>query len=213
MPDYPPAETFFPESRSLKGFREAVHDCRACPLYQDATQAVFGEGLRRSDLMLVGEQPGNEEDREGRPFVGSSGRLLDTLLVEAGIARDRVFVTNVVKHFKFERRGKRRIHETPGSTEIQACIPWLRAEAELVVPEMVVCLGATAAKAIIGSKVRVTKDRGQVFETELAPWTMPTYHPSAALRAPDEVRRRNREALLEDLTTAAEYLRKVEARS
>ena len=212
--DFPAAETFFPDHRasrggarkSLKAFREAVQECRACPLYQDATQAVFGEGPRNAPLMLVGETPGNDEDEQGRPFVGGSGRLLDKLLEEAGLERDRLFVTNAVKHFKFDRRGKWRIHKTPNATEVQACAPWLEAEVEMVAPEMIVCLGATAAKAVIGPQVRITKDRGKVFESRFAPWTLPTYHPSAALRAPEQFRAKTREALLEDLRLAAEHL-------
>lgn len=207
--EYPEAESFFPARRSLKAFREAVQDCRACPLYRNATQAVFGEGPRNAPLMLVGETPGNDEDEQGRPFVGGAGRLLDRLLEEAGLERDRLFVTNAVKHFKFERRGKWRIHKTPGATEVQACIPWLAAEAEMVAPEMIVCLGATAAKAVIGPDVRIIKDRGKVFESRFAPWTLPTYHPSAALRAPDELRAKTRAALLEDLEKAAEHLREI----
>jgi uracil-DNA glycosylase family protein len=211
MAEHPEAETFFPERRNLKAFRAAVQGCRACPLYRDATQAVFGEGPRNAPLMLVGETPGDEEDRAGRPFVGGSGRLLDQLLEEAGIERKRLFVTNAVKHFKFERRGKWRIHKTPGATEVRACLPWLEAEAEMVAPEMIVCLGSTAAKAVIGPDVRITKDRGRVFETAFAPWTLPTYHPSAALRAPDELRAKTREALLEDLKKTAERLREIAA--
>lgn len=209
MRGFPDAERFFPDRHSLSALRRAVQECRACSLYRDATQAVFGEGPRDAPLMLVGEMPGDEEDRSGKPFVGSSGRLLNTLLDEAGIERRQTFVTNAVKHFKFEERGKWRIHKAPGSTEVQACLPWLEAEAELVAPDMVVCLGSTAARAVIGPEVRITRDRGRVYETRFAPWTVATFHPSAALRAPDEVRGRNREALLEDLRAAAGRLREV----
>ena len=203
MRGFPDAETFFPDRHSLSALRGAVQECRACPLYRDATQAVFGEGPRDAPLMLVGEKPGDDEDRAGKPFVGSSGRLLDALLEEAGIDRRRTFVTNAVKHFKFEERGKWRIHKTPSQAEVQACLPWLEAEAELVAPDMIVCLGSTAARAVIGPEIRITRDRGRVYETRFAPWTVATFHPSAALRAPEEVRGRNRKALLEDLRAAA----------
>lgn len=200
---WPAAETFFPDRRSLTAFHEAVDGCRACPLWRDATQGVFGEGPRDARLMLVGEQPGDSEDLEGRPFVGSSGRLLDEYLEEAGLDRSELFVTNAVKHFKHQQRGKRRIHDKPNRTEVTACIPWFEAEVELVAPAMIVCLGATAARAVIGPNVRVTKDRGRVFESRFASWVMPTYHPSALLRAPAEVRKRNREAFREDLAAVA----------
>src|SRR5437762_8502052 len=159
------AEEFFPERKSLKAFREAAADCKACDLWERGTQTVFGEGARRAEIVFVGEQPGNDEDLAGHPFVGPAGRLLDEALEEAGIDRAQTYVTNVVKHFKWEPRGKRRIHAKPNSVEIAACVPWLRAELEVVKPDVLVCLGATAAQALLGRKFRVTADRGK-FRSE-----------------------------------------------
>jgi DNA polymerase len=169
----------------LDELRDEVGRCTRCELYKGATQAVFGEGLVKSELMLVGEQPGDREDREGHPFVGPAGRILDEALQEAGIDRRLAYVTNVVKHFRYEQRGKRRIHQRPGAEHVRACRPWLDAELEVVRPHVLVCLGAVAAQALLGSKVRVTKDRGKPLESELAPVVLVTIHPSAVLRERD----------------------------
>jgi uracil-DNA glycosylase family protein len=173
-------------TESLTSLRERVQGCTACELYKGTTQAVFGEGLVRSEVMFVGEQPGDREDREGHPFVGPAGRMLDKALEEAGIDRKLAYVTNVVKHFRYEERGKRRIHQRPGSEHIKACRPWLDAELAVVEPRVLVCLGAVAAQGLLGSKVRVTKDRGKPLESSLAPVVMVTIHPSAILRERDE---------------------------
>src|SRR6266550_5058605 len=162
------AAEFFPSRKSLKAFRDAAADCKACDLWKRGTQTVFGEGPRRSEVLFVGEQPGNEEDLTGKPFVGPAGRLLDEALAAAGIDRSRVYVTNVVKHFKWEPRGKRRIHKKPNAREIAACRPWLDAEIELVKPRAIVCLGATAAQALLGRQFKVTKQRGQMIPSRLA---------------------------------------------
>ena len=198
------ATPFLPERRSLKALREAAAACRGCHLWRPATQIVFGVGSPRSRLMLVGEQPGDREDREGLPFVGPAGRELDRALEEARIARKDAYVTNVVKHFKFEERGRRRIHQTPKRFEIDACEPWLAAELDAVKPEALVLLGATAAKALLGSSFRVTQHRGELLESELAPIVSATIHPSAILRAPDEASRQaERRAFAEDLKVVA----------
>jgi uracil-DNA glycosylase family protein len=173
-------------TESLSSLRERVQGCRACELYKGTTQAVFGEGLVRSQVMFVGEQPGDREDREGHPFVGPAGRMLDKALEEAGIDRKLAYVTNAVKHFRYEERGKRRIHQRPSAEHIRACRPWLDAELALVQPRVLVCLGAVAAQALLGSKIRVTKDRGKPLESELAPVVLVTIHPSAILRERDE---------------------------
>ena len=172
-----------PERPTLESLREAAAGCTACPLYKDATQTVFGEGLKRARLMLIGEQPGDREDLEGHPFVGPAGKVLDQALEEAEIERGDAYVTNAVKHFKWKPRGKRRIHQTPRAEEIKACAPWLEAELEVVDPELLVCLGATAVKAVIGSKARVMKDHGEFLESKLGWTAVPTLHPSAILRA------------------------------
>src|SRR5205823_9586984 len=184
------AAEFFPERKSLKAFREAAADCKGCDLWERATQTVFGAGARRAEVVFVGEQPGNDEDLAGKPFVGPAGRLLDTSLVEAGIDRKKVYVTNVVKHFKWEPRGKRRIHKKPSTSEIAACRPWLEAELELVKPDVLVCLGATAAQALLGRQFRVSVDRGRFVSSPLASRVLATVHPSAILRAPDDETRR-----------------------
>jgi len=179
------ASAYLPESRSLSSLRVAAQNCQACDLYRDATQAVLGEGPGSAKLVLIGEQPGNDEDLRGRPFVGPAGKLLDRALEDAGIDRSEVYVTNVVKHFKFEERGKRRIHKKPNTAEVDACHPWLEAEILLIKPKMIVCLGATAAQAILGRTYRLTKERG-TFRTH--PWAAcatATIHPSAILRVPD----------------------------
>ena len=206
---FPPAESFFPPRRTLAALARSVQDCRACPLYRNATQAVFGEGPRDARMMLVGEVPGDQEDRQGHTFVGPAGKMLDRCLAEAGLVRDELWLTNAVKHFKFEPRGKRRIHKKPNTTEVQACFPWLEMEIEKVGPEMIVCLGAVATRALLGSKVGVERDHGKVFSNEWAPWVMPTYHPSALLRAPDDQRNRVRATFLADLRLAASRYREL----
>jgi uracil-DNA glycosylase len=183
------AADFLPEHRSLASLREAAAGCRGCALWMRGTQTVFGEGPRRARVMLVGEQPGNDEDLAGKPFVGPAGRILDRALEAAGIARDDVYVTNVVKHFKWEPQGKRRIHAKPNQIEISACLPWLEAELELVKPVVLVCLGATAAQALLGAKFRVTKQRGEWVPARWAARVMATVHPSVILRAPDDAAR------------------------
>jgi uracil-DNA glycosylase family protein len=201
------ATPFIPDTRSLKALREAAAGCRGCPLYAPATQTVFGEGLRRAELMLVGEMPGDREDRAGHPFVGPAGRELDAALGRVGIERSAVYVTNVVKHFKFTERGKRRIHDTPKKAEVDACLPWLREELRLVRPEVLVLVGATAAKSLLGSSFRLTRSRGTELESDLAPHVTATIHPAAILRSPDsDAREAEREAFTRDLAAAAEML-------
>ena len=201
------ATPFLPDSRSLTALREAARDCRGCPLWRGTTGTVFGEGLVRSRVMFVGEQPGDREDLAGRPFVGPAGRELDRALAAAGIARDEAYLTNVVKHFKFEQRGKRRIHQTPKRFEVDACRPWLDEELRVVAPEALVILGATAAKALLGSSFRVTRHRGELLESDLAGLVTATIHPSAILRAPDDAARgEQREALVADLAVVARTL-------
>jgi len=203
------AEEFFPERKSLKAFRDAAADCQACDLWKHGTQTVFGEGARGAEVLLVGEQPGNEEDLAGKPFVGPAGRLLDDALLEAGIDRAKTYVTNVVKHFKWEPRGKRRIHKKPNAREVSACRPWLEAEISLVKPKVIVCLGATAAQALLGPQFRVTKQRGQFIESKLAPYIMATVHPSSILRAPDDKTRRDeRRRFVDDLKRIARVISK-----
>ena len=202
-PRHPPAESFFPPRRTLAALARATQDCRACPLFRRATQAVFGAGPRNARLALVGEQPGDQEDLQGLPFVGAAGRLLDRCLEEVGLPRDELWLTNAVKHFKFEARGTRRIHKKPATTEVQACFPWLAAELERLAPLMVVCLGATATRALLGARVAVRRDHGKVFASEWAPWVMPTFHPSALLRAPAEQRAATRATFLADLRRVA----------
>ena len=201
------ATPFLPERRSLGSLRSAAAGCRGCHLWRGATQTVFGEGLVRARVMLVGEQPGDTEDLAGKPFVGPAGRELDRALEAAQIARDEAYVTNVVKHFKFEERGRRRIHQTPKRFEIDACMPWLEEELKLVRPEALVLLGATAAKALLGSSFRVTKHRGELLDSELAPHVTATIHPSAILRAPSDAEREaQRESLADDLRVVARAL-------
>jgi uracil-DNA glycosylase family protein len=179
------AAAYVPERPSLPRLREAAAGCRACPLWQTGTQTVFGEGPARADLMLVGEQPGDQEDKQGHPFVGPAGRVLDEALELAGIERRRVYVTNAVKHFKWEARGKRRIHAKPTWSEQMACKPWLEAELAVVRPRVLVCLGATAAQSLLGRQFRVTKERGRWLESDLAEYVTATIHPSAVLRQRD----------------------------
>src|SRR5438067_12223423 len=203
------AADFFPKRKSLKAFRDAAADCKACDLWKRGTQTVFGEGHKRSTVVFVGEQPGNEEDLAGKPFVGPAGRLFDDALVEAGIDRTHTYVTNVVKHFKWEPRGKRRIHKKPNVREVAACRPWLEAEISLVKPKVIVCLGATAAQALLGPQFRVSKQRGQFIESTLAPYIVATVHPSSILRAPDETRRHaERRLFIDDLKKVAHVLSK-----
>jgi DNA polymerase len=176
------AAEFLPPARSLKALEEAVQDCRGCDLYKDATQAVFGEGRKGAELMLVGEQPGDKEDLAGEPFVGPAGRLLDRALEEAGIDRSAAYVTNAVKHFKWKPRGRRRLHQTPRVGEIEACKPWLLAEIEAVKPRGLLAMGATATRSLFGSKFKVVKNRGSQIDSPLAPVASVTIHPSAILR-------------------------------
>jgi DNA polymerase len=201
------AAEFVPPDPSLRKLREAAAGCRGCHLYERATQTVFGEGLVRSRVMLVGEQPGDQEDRAGRPFVGPAGRLLDQALVEAGIDRGLAYVTNAVKHFKWQARGKRRIHAKPSWAELAACRPWLDAELEVVAPDVLVCLGATAAQALLGRQFRVTRSRGEWVESPLARWVTATIHPSAILRQQDdESRHAEYAAFVDDLRIVAGIL-------
>jgi len=184
--DGPPVPDLIPDRPTLKSVRETARDCQACRLYKTGTQTVFGEGPTRPTLMMVGEQPGDAEDVAGHPFVGPAGKLLDRALEEAGIDRTRVYVTNVVKHFKWEPRGKRRIHKKPNAAEISACRPWLDTEIALTRPRVIVCLGATAAQALLGRAFKVSQHRGTFVPSSLAPRVMATVHPSSILRAPDE---------------------------
>ncbi len=205
--DYPGADEYMPAHETLPALRQAVQGCRGCPLYRDATQAVFGEGPASARLMFVGEVPGDEEDLRGRPFVGPAGRLLDRALEEAGIAREEAYLTNVVKHFKWEPSGKRRIHKTPNRWEIAACIPWLDAELARVAPEALVALGATAAKALFGADHRVSVQHGQPVAFDRAPYATSTVHPSAVLRRPtEEDRVAEYERLVADLRSVAAVL-------
>ena len=198
-----------PARPTLESLREAAAGCRACPLWERGTQTVFGEGQPRARVMLVGEQPGNDEDLAGRPFVGPAGKLLDRALEAAKIDRRQVYVTNVVKHFKWEPRGRRRIHAKPNAGEIAACRPWLDAELELVKPDVLVCLGATAAQALLGRQFRVSKDRGRAVPSPLAPHVMATVHPSAILLAPDDDTRHEEMArFIEDLKKVSVLLRR-----
>src|SRR5437899_6818921 len=201
------AADFFPERKSLKALRDAAVDCKGCDLWERGTQTVFGEGARRAEVLFVGEQPGNEEDLTGKPFVGPAGRLLDDALIEAGIDRTHTYVTNVVKHFKWEPRGKRRIHKKPNAHEIGACRPWLDTEIALVKPRAIVCLGATAAQALLGRQFRVTTGRGAFVASSLAPLVLATVHPSSILRAPDdESRHREMQRFVDDLRKVARAL-------
>jgi DNA polymerase len=201
------AADFVPPRPTLAKLREAAAGCTACPLHQLGTQTVFGEGLRASTIMLVGEQPGDQEDKVGLPFVGPAGKLLDKALEEAGIDRKAAYVTNVVKHFKWEPRGKRRIHSKPNVAEIRACKPWLEAELKVVKPEVLVCMGATAAQALLGKGFKVTEQRGQLVESELAPHALATIHPSSILRErDDDARHRAMKGFVDDLKVAAALL-------
>jgi uracil-DNA glycosylase len=202
------ASEYLPEQLTLPNLREAAADCKACDLYKTGTQTVFGEGGgRRPKVMFVGEQPGDQEDREGHPFVGPAGKLLDRALGEAGIERSQVYVTNAVKHFKWTAVGKRRIHSKPNAREINACRPWLEAEIATLKPQVIVCLGATAAQTLLGKHFRVTQQRGELIPSPLAPYVMATVHPSSILRAPDDTKRHEEMALfVEDLKKVAKLL-------
>jgi uracil-DNA glycosylase len=206
------ATPFLPKRKSLKSLREAAAECRGCDLYRGASQTVFGEGLKRSRLMMVGETPGDREDRAGRVFVGPAGRELDKALERVGIVRAEVYITNAVKHFKFEERGKRRIHQKPSKREVDACFPWLREELRLVRPEALVILGATAGLALMGAGFRLTRERGRPLDSDLAQLVTATVHPSAILRAPDdEARQVERRAFTRDLQTVADFLERTPA--
>ena len=202
------AADLLPNQMSLPLLKDAAADCRACDLWEKGTQTVFGDGRTRARVMFIGEQPGNEEDLTGKPFVGPAGRLFDNALDEAGIDRKQAYVTNVVKHFKWEPRGKRRIHKKPNAQEISACRPWLEAEFALVKPKVIVALGATAAQALLGPQFRVTKERGKFIESTLAPYIMATVHPSSILRAPDdETRHLEYRRFVDDLKKLARVLK------
>ena len=202
------AAPFLPDTLSLPALRTAAAECRGCHLFAAATQTVFGEGAAHAEVVLLGEQPGDREDVEGAPFVGPAGRELDRGLEAAGIDREKVYVTNAVKHFKFEPRGKRRIHQKPNWSELTACRPWLDAELEVLKPKVVVCLGATAAQSLLGRSFRVTRQRGEPFEgAPRADWILATIHPSAILRMrTDEERHEEREAFVADLRVVATLL-------
>jgi uracil-DNA glycosylase len=204
MAQPPGAAELVPERASLPRMREAAAGCKACELWRSGTQTVFGEGTRNAEVMLVGEQPGDREDRVGKPFVGPAGRVLDQALEAAGIERRKAYVTNVVKHFRWRPVGKRRLHQTPRANQIEACRPWLEAELHVVQPKGLVCLGATAAKALLGSSFRISKERGRPVESDLAPVVIATAHPSSILRLrDDEERRAAREELVADLSVLA----------
>jgi uracil-DNA glycosylase family protein len=204
------AAPFVPKTTSLKVLSAASHECRGCDLYKSATQVVFGAGPKSAQVMFVGEQPGDQEDRQGEPFVGPAGALLDKALADAGIPRDQVYVTNAVKHFKWEPRGKRRIHKKPRASEVKACRPWLEAELRAVKPAVVVCLGATAAQSMLGASFRLMRQRGQVVSSPAAGRIVATIHPSAVLRAPDsEGRKAAYDMLVADLKVVAKTLRGV----
>ncbi len=207
MAEVPTAAAFLPDDLTVPSLRDAAQSCEGCHLYEDATQTVFGEGDPQADLVIVGEQPGDEEDKEGEPFVGPAGRELDAALEQAGLDRDSVWITNVVKHFKFTTKGRRRLHETPDEEEISACLPWLEAELSVVEPRLVVALGASAAKALINPSVRVTKDRGQLFPGPNGIRITPTVHPASVLRMPDRYRADARDEFRRDIERIAGWMR------
>jgi uracil-DNA glycosylase family protein len=203
------AADFIPREKTLPALRAAADGCQGCELYKNATQTVFGEGPTSAEIMLVGETPGDQEDLQGRPFVGPAGKVLDEALEKIGLDRGKVYVTNVVKHFKWEPRGKRRLHKKPGAREIVACRAWLESEIFAVKPKLIVCLGATAAQALLGRDFRITKQRGEVLESAWARGVIATHHPSAILRAPDTAdRERMREEFTKDLRHGWEWLQK-----
>jgi DNA polymerase len=201
---YPGAEAFLPETRDLASLRRAAQNCRGCDLWEHSTQAVFGEGPEDAELVLVGEQPGDREDIEGHPFVGPAGRVLDDAFEASGIDRGRVYLTNAVKHFRWEARGARRLHKRPSRWEVVACAPWLRAELAVLTPRVLVLMGAIAAQSLLGPGFSVTKQRGRVPGDPMGLVTVATVHPSAILRAPREQRRESMAAFVEDLRVAAE---------
>lgn len=203
------AADFIPSRPTLPKLRKSANGCRGCDLWRNATQTVFGEGPAGAAVMFVGEQPGDQEDRAGRPFVGPAGRLLDDALESAGIERDRIYLTNAVKHFRFVRQGlvKRRLHKKPTAAQVRACNPWLREEVRLVKPKVVVALGSTAAQALLGSGFRVTQHRGEVVRSEWAGPVISSVHPSSVLRAPDDVRALARQEFFQDIAKVAAYLR------
>jgi DNA polymerase len=204
------AAPFVPKTTSVRALNAAAHGCRGCDLYKHATQVVFGVGPKGAQVLFVGEQPGDQEDRQGEPFVGPAGTLLDKALADAGIPRAAVYLTNAVKHFKWEPRGKRRIHKKPRLSEVKACRPWLEAELRAVRPAVVVCLGATAAQSLLGSQFKLMAQRGKVVTSELAGKVVATIHPSAVLRAPDaEGRRAAYQMLVGDLRLVAKALKKM----
>jgi uracil-DNA glycosylase len=200
------AADFLPEELSLKALRETAAGCKGCHLWQVGTQTVFGEGSEDADVMFVGEQPGDYEDRAGKPFVGPAGRILDEALVEAGIDRTKTYVTNAVKHFKWQARGKRRIHQKPNAAEMAACRPWLEAELAVVQPRVLVLLGATAAQSLLGRQFRVTQHRGELIESDLAEAVTATVHPSSILRGDPEEREANFARFVDDLRVVASVL-------
>lgn len=201
------ARIYIPERPTLRKLKEAAEHCKACELYKLGTQTVFGEGKLKARVMLVGEQPGNDEDLAGEPFVGPAGKLLDKALVVAGIEREDAYVSNVVKHFKWEPKGKLRLHKKPSGREVGACLPWLEEEIALIKPEILVLLGATAAQALLGKDFKVTKERGKIFSSSFAESTMATVHPSSILRQrTSEDREREFELFVKDLKVVAEYL-------
>jgi uracil-DNA glycosylase len=206
-PEAETAAVLVPEHATWNDLKHAAAGCRACPLWKSGTQTVFGEGAPTAAVLFVGEQPGHEEDLAGRPFVGPAGKLLDRALLEAGIDRRETYVTNVVKHFKWEPRGKRRIHSKPNAAEIRACRPWLEAEVAVIHPRLIVCLGATAAQAVLGRDFRVSRQRGEVRPSLLGPLATATVHPSSILRAPDDLTRRTElRRFLEDIRKIAQFL-------
>jgi DNA polymerase len=200
------AAPLVPERPTLPKLREAAAGCTACPLHETGTQTVFGEGSAKAEVVFVGEQPGDQEDLQGRPFVGPAGQLFDKALEEAGIDRSQVYVTNAVKHFKWQARGKRRIHQKPNWSEIAACRPWLDAELEVIRARVLVCLGATAAQALLGRDFRVSRQRGELVESDLAENVIATVHPSSVLRADDATREQEYDALVRDLGKVAELV-------
>jgi DNA polymerase len=209
----PTAAPFVPPHPTLSKLREAAACCKGCDLWKLGTQTVFGEGSPQAKVMFVGEQPGDQEDKAGKPFVGPAGKILDKALEAAGIDRKDVYVTNAVKHFKWEPRGKRRIHKKPNQLEVNACRPWLEAEVSVVKPEVIVCLGATAAQSLLGKTFKVTQRRGELIPHELAPYVMATVHPSSILRAPDEASRHHEMAkFVDDLKTVAAALERMESK-
>lgn len=201
------ATDHLPQTLDLASLKKAAAGCQGCHLFEHATQTVFGEGPQTASAVFVGEQPGDHEDLEGRPFIGPAGRLLDEALNEAGLPRDEVYITNAIKHFKWELRGKRRLHKKPDSRELAACRPWLEAEFAAIKPEAIVCLGATAAQGLLGRQFRITQNRGEVIKSPWCDWTMATWHPAAILRAPEKsARDRMRADFIADIAAVAKRL-------